>query len=67
MPAERNWAAITSGRTFEALASTIVFFEDPGAALFGRPGVDGGQDIRSGDDTLVYQAKHHSAPKLLTR
>ncbi|MBK8999589.1 MAG: ATP-binding protein [Myxococcales bacterium] len=57
--AERNWGAIANGATFEALATTIVFFEDPKAALFGRRGRDGGQDARSGDGTLVYQAKHH--------
>ncbi len=57
--ADRNWARIESGVTFEALATTIVWFEDPKAALFGRRGRDGGQDVRSGDGTLVYQAKHH--------
>ncbi|MBX3157652.1 MAG: hypothetical protein KF773_16895 [Deltaproteobacteria bacterium] len=57
--AARNWGQIANGTTFEALVSTLVFFEDPGAALFGRRGKDGGQDCRSGDGTLVYQAKHH--------
>ncbi len=57
--ATRNWGLITSGATFEALATTIVFFEDPKAALFGRRGKDGGQDSRSGDGTRVFQAKHH--------
>jgi hypothetical protein len=57
--AERKWGAIASGATFEALATTIVFFEDPAAALFGRRGKDGGQDARSGDGTRVFQAKHH--------
>lgn len=57
--AERNWSAITSGATFEALATTIVFFEDSGASLFGRRGKDGGQDARSSDATRVFQAKHH--------
>jgi hypothetical protein len=56
---ERNWGRIASGETFEALATTIVFFEDPRAALFGRRGADGGQDARSGDGKRVYQAKHH--------
>ena len=42
--AERKWGAITSGATFESLATTIVFFEDPKASLFGRRGKDGGQD-----------------------
>lgn len=57
--AERSWGLITSGAAFEALATTLVFFEDQSAALFGRRGKDGGQDARSGDGTLVYQAKHH--------
>ena len=63
--AERKWGAITSGATFESLATSIVFFEYPKASLFGRRGKDGGQDARSGDGTLVFQAKHHengSAP-----
>jgi hypothetical protein len=57
--AERNWAAITSGATFEALVKTLVSFQDPMAALFGRLGQDGGQDARSGDGTRVFQAKYH--------
>ncbi|MBL0692507.1 ATP-binding protein, partial [Comamonas sp. JC664] len=67
--AERKWGAITSGATFESLAATIIFFEDPKAALFGRRGKDGGQDARSGDGTRVYQAKHHvdeSSAKAIT-
>ncbi len=59
--AERKWAFITSGATFEALATTIVYFEDPKAALLGRRGKDGGQDARSGDGTRVFQAKHHES------
>lgn len=57
--AERKWGFITSGATFEALATTIVYFEDPKATLLGRRGKDGGQDARSGDGTCVFQAKHH--------
>lgn len=56
---EPRWGIITSGATFEALATTIIFFEDPTAALFGRRGKDGGQDARSGNGTIVFQAKHH--------
>jgi hypothetical protein len=56
---ERKWGAISSGATFEALATTLVFFEDAKAVLFGRRGKDGGQDARSGDGTRVFQAKHH--------
>jgi hypothetical protein len=58
---ERNWGRITDGATFEALATTLVFFEDARAALFGRRGRDGGQDSRSGDGTRVFQAKHHES------
>lgn len=57
--ANRSWSFITSGETFEALATTLVFFEDSKAALFGRRGKDGGQDARSDDGTRVFQAKHH--------
>ena len=59
--AERKWGAITSGATFESLATTVVFFEDPTASLFGRRGKDGGQDARSGKGTRVFQAKHHES------
>ncbi len=58
---ERKWGAIASGAEFEAMVTTIVFFEDPRAALFGRRGKDGGQDARSGDGALVYQAKFHES------
>jgi len=57
---DRNWGQIRSGATFESLATTLVFFEDSGAALFGRRGKDGGQDARSSDGKCVFQAKHHS-------
>jgi hypothetical protein len=53
------WGYIASGETFEAMVTTLISFEDPKAALFGRRGQDGGQDARSGDGTLVYQAKFH--------
>ena len=54
----RNWGPISSGVTFESLATTLVFFEDAGAALFGRRGKDGGQDARSSDKKRVFQAKY---------
>ncbi len=57
--ANRNWGRITNGAMFESLATTLLFFEDPGAALFGRRGKDGGQDARSGDGKRVFQAKYH--------
>lgn len=55
----KKWGLITSGATFQSLACTLIFFEDPNAALFGRPGKDGAQDARSGDGTRVFQMKHH--------
>jgi len=62
MRATRNWGLIRSGETFEALATTLISFEDPNSRLFGRRGRDGGQDARSGDGKTVYQAKHHQSP-----
>lgn len=59
---DRNWGAISSGATFEALVATLVFFEDPKAMLFERLGRDGGQDMRSSDGACVFQAKHHESP-----
>ncbi len=53
----RNWGLIRSGAQFEGLMRTVVHFEDPESILFGRPGKDGGQDARSGDETMVFQAK----------
>jgi hypothetical protein len=61
MADERDWSKIGSGSAFEGLVTTIIYFEDPTASLFGRAGADGGQDARSGDGTLVYQMKHHVA------
>ena len=55
----RHWNLITSGAIFEELATPLIFFEDPKAALFGRRGKDGGQDAHAGDGTRVFQAKHH--------
>lgn len=57
MTANRNWGLITTGEMFEALATTLIFFEEPTSKLFGRRGKDGGQDARSG--SRVFQAKHH--------
>lgn len=57
--ADRNWDMIRSGETFEGLVSTLVFFEDHRAVLFGRRGKDGGQDVLSADGKTVYQAKYH--------
>ncbi|MCJ7603403.1 MAG: ATP-binding protein [Desulfobulbaceae bacterium] len=61
--AQPDWGVIKSGSTFEALVSMLVFYEDPKARLFGRPGKDGGQDVRSGDGLMVYQAKFHDDQK----
>ncbi len=59
MRTTRNWGIVRTGETFEALATTVLFFEDSGARLFGARGTDGGQDARSGDGKTVFQAKHH--------
>ena len=59
MTGTRNWGLFTTGATFEALVTTLVFLEDSKAALFGRPGRDGGQDALSGNRTLVHQGKFH--------
>ena len=56
---DRNWGLIRTGATFEGMVGTLLFFHDPGAALFGRPGKDGGQDMRSSDGIRVFQAKYH--------
>lgn len=55
---ERNWGCISNGATFESLVTTLIAFEDPGAALFGRHGKDGGQDARSSNGRCVFQAKY---------
>lgn len=55
---ERNWGLITSDATFQGLMTTLVFFEDPGASLFGGGGPDGAQDALSSDGTRVFQAKY---------
>lgn len=55
-----KWGHITSGATFQSLVCTLLFFEDPKAVLFGRPGKDGAQDARSGDGTRVFQMKYHT-------
>ncbi len=62
MRATRNWGLIRTGETFEALVTTVIFFEDASASLLGRRGCDGGQDARSGDGQTVYQAKHQVRP-----
>ncbi len=56
---QRNWGSIQSGATFEALARSIIQFEDPKAKLFGRKGKDAGIDALSSDGIMVYQMKFH--------
>lgn len=58
----RNWGKVGTGEAFEALVTTLIFFEDSCARLFGARGADGGQDARSGDGETVFQAKHHVKP-----
>lgn len=40
---------------------TLVYFEDSAAVPFGRIGIDGCQDARSGDGSRVFQAKYHQS------
>lgn len=53
-----NWGIIQDGGCFESLTHDILYAEDPGTVLFGRPGPDAGQDARSADGVKVYQAKY---------
>lgn len=55
-----NWSGF-DGAEFESLVHSLLFFEEPGVILFGRPGKDNGQDAISGDKTHVYQAKYGCA------
>ena len=54
-----NWSLLNSA-SFESLVHTIIFYEDPKAGLFNRPGKDAAQDAKSGDGKTVYQAKFHA-------
>ena len=60
MPA-LNWGMIQDGGAFESLMHAILYAEDPGTILFGRPGRDAGQDARTADGAVVYQAKHRQS------
>jgi hypothetical protein len=53
-----NWGMIQEGGAFESLMHAILYAEGPGTILFGRPGKDAGQDARTADGTVVYQAKY---------
>lgn len=53
-----NWGIIQDGGAFESLMHAILYAEDAGTKLFGRPGRDAGQDARSSDGAVVYQAKY---------
>lgn len=53
-----NWRMVPDGGTLESLMHAILFAKDPTTVLFGRPGKDAGQDARSADGTIVYQAKY---------
>jgi hypothetical protein len=54
-----EWGLINSGGCFESLVHALLYAEDPQIILFGRPGRDSGQDARSADGRVVYQAKYH--------
>lgn len=60
MPA-LNWGMIQDGGVFESLMHAILYAEDAGTILFGRPGKDAGQDARSADGNVVYQAKYRQS------
>ena len=60
MPA-LNWGLIQDGGVFESLMHAVLYAEDPGTILFGRPGKDAGQDARTADGTTVYQAKYRQS------
>jgi hypothetical protein len=53
-----NWGMISDGGVFESLMHAILYAEEPSTVLFGRPGRDAGQDARSPDGAVVYQAKY---------
>lgn len=53
-----NWGMIQDGGNFESLIHAILFAEDAGTLLFGRPGKDASQDARSADGSVIYQAKY---------
>ncbi len=55
-----NWGMISDGGTFESLMHCLLYAEDPDTILFGRPGKDAGQDARSQDGKVVYQAKYRA-------
>lgn len=58
-----NWAQISSGATFEALTHQILLCEcGEGVIPFDRPGRDGGQDARTRDGSIVFQAKYRADP-----
>jgi len=57
MPA-LNWGMINDGETFESLIGAILSEMQPSTIVFSLRGKDAGQDARSADGTVVYQAKY---------
>ena len=55
-----NWGMISDGGIFESLVHAILFAKDHTTLLFDRPGRDAGQDARTADGTVVYQAKYRA-------
>lgn len=55
-----NWGHVSDGGVFESMVHCLLFAEDAGTLLFGRPGRDGAQDARSSNGKIVYQAKFKS-------
>jgi hypothetical protein len=52
-----DWKKI-DGDGFESLVHAILYAENNNVILFGRPGKDSGQDAKSADGKIVYQAKY---------
>jgi hypothetical protein len=52
-----DWKKIDGG-SFESLVHAILYAENSEVILFGRPGKDSGQDAKSSDGKVVYQAKY---------
>lgn len=53
-----NWGLIQDGGVLESLMHAILYADDPQTILFGRPGKDAGQDVRTADGSIVYQSKY---------
>lgn len=55
-----NWGMVSDGGVFESLVQALLYLEDAGTILFGRPGKDSAQDARSADGSVVFQSKYRT-------